>query len=250
MKKYIISVVAALFALLPLASGQTPAAVKQTASSTTVSLTGTFEGDYVFRGVKGGTNVGGATATLALPTNTEFAVVGLWDFAGTDSTVREFDVSLAQKYTIDAATTVSVGGVGYFYPKAAAAKGETNYSLEAFASLAYSAFLNPTVSAGYDFNLQQLFAEGSLSQPVKLFFLADGFKLVPSATLGWVSAKDALPEKRGRTVKDAYYYATAKLDFVYETKNAVVGVGYRYNYLDNSSVDKNTWVGGFATIKF
>lgn len=249
MKKYIISLVAALL-VLPSAFSQAPAAVKQTAPKTAVSLTGTFEGEYVFRGVQGGTNVGGAAAALTLPSNTEFAVLGLWDFAGINSTVREFDVSLAQKYTIDSATTVSVGGVGYFYPRATAAKGETNYSLEAFASLAYSAFLNPTVSAGYDFNLAQLFAEGSLSQPVKLFFLADGFKLVPAATLGWVSAKDALPEKRGRSVKDAYYYATGKLDFVYETKNAVVGVGYRYNYLDNSAVTKNTWVGGFATIKF
>lgn len=250
MKKYIISLVAALFVILPAAFSQTTAAVKQTAPRTTVSLTGTFEGDYVFRGVQSGTNVGGAATTLTLPSNTELAVLGLWDFAGFDSTVREFDVSLAQKYTIDAATTVSVGGVGYFYPRAAPTKGETNYSLEAFASLAYSAFLNPTVSAGYDFNLQQLFAEGSLSQPVSLFFLANGFKLVPSAALGWVSAKDALPEKRGFSVKDAYYYATGKLDFVYETKNTVVGVGYRYNYLDNSAVTKNTWVGGFATIKF
>jgi hypothetical protein len=91
--------------------------------------------------------------------------------------------------------------------------------LKHYGSLAYDAFLSPTVTAGYDLNLRQLFAEGTLSQPINLFLLAKGFKLVPAATLGWVSAKDALPELRGGPVKDSYYYLTGKIDLVYEAKN-------------------------------
>lgn len=238
MKKYIISLVVALFALTAVAFSQT------------VAVTGTFEGDYVFRGQTLGTNVGGTEVAVTLPSKTDLTVLGLWNFDNLKANVREIDVTLSQGYAIDSATTVKVGGTGYFYPKASAAKGQTNYTTELFGSLVYNAFLNPTVTAGYDLNLKQVFAEGSVSQPIKLFFLAKGFKLVPAATIGWGAAKDALPEKRGPAIKDAYYYATGKVDFVYEVKNVVVGAGYRYNYLDNSKVDHNDWVGGFLTVRF
>ena len=238
MKKYITKLIVGLIAITSVSFSQT------------VSATAGFESDYVFRGVAGGTNVGSSEVTVNLPSKTSLSVVGLWDFDNLNTTVREVDVTLSQGYTIDKATTLKVGGVGYFYPKAAAAKGETNYSIEVFGSLAYDAFLTPTVSAGYDLNLRQVFAEGSLSQPINLFLLAKGFKLVPAATLGWVGAKDALPERRGPTVKDSYYYVTGKLDLVYEAKNVVVGAGYRHNYLNNSVTTNNSWLGGFVTVKF
>lgn len=238
MKKYITKLIVGLIAITSVAFSQT------------VSATAGFESDYVFRGVTGGTNVGTSEVTINLPSKTSLTVVGLWDVDNLATTVREVDVALAQGYSIDKTTTLKVGGVGYFYPKASAAKGQTNYSIEAFGSLAYDAFLSPTVTAGYDLNLRQLFAEGSLSQPIALPIFAKGVKLVPAATLGWVSAKDALPERRGRPVKDAYYYLTGKIDLVYETKNAVVGAGYRYNHLNNSVTNNSNWLGGFVTVKF
>jgi hypothetical protein len=238
MKKYITKLIVGLIAITSVSFSQT------------VSATAGFESDYVFRGVAGGTNVGTSEVTVNLPSKTSLSVVGLWDFDNLNTTVRELDVALTQGYAIDKATTLKVGGVGYFYPKAAPAKGETNYSVEVFGSLAYDAFLSPTVAAGYDLNLRQVFAEGSLSQPINLFLLAKGFKLVPAATLGWVGAKDALPERRGGPVKDSYYYLTGKLDLVYEAKNVVVGAGYRHNYLNNSVTTNNSWLGGFVTVKF
>lgn len=238
MKKYITKLIVGLIAITSVSFSQT------------VSATAGFESDYVFRGVAGGTNVGSSEVTVNLPSKTSLTVLGLWNFDNLNTTVREVDVALTQGYAVDKATTLKVGGVGYFYPKAAAAKGETNYSIEVFGSLAYDAFLTPTVSAGYDLNLRQVFAEGSLSQPISLFLLAKGFKLVPAATLGWVGAKDALPELRGPTVKDSYYYLTGKLDLVYEGQNVVVGAGYRHNYLNNSVTTNNSWLGGFVTVKF
>lgn len=238
MKKYITSLVVAMLALTAVAYSQT------------VAVTGTFDGDYVFRGQTTGKNVAGTEVTIALPSKTELTVLGLWNFDDLKSTVREVDVTLSQGYAIDGATTLKVGGTGYFYPKASVAKEETNYTVELFGSLTYDAFLNPSVTAGYDLNIKQLFAEGSVSQPIKLFFLAKGFKLVPSAAIGWGAAKDVLPEKRGPALKDSYYYATGKVDLVYETKNVVIGAGYRYNYLNNSVVENNGWIGGFLTVRF
>lgn len=238
MKKYITSLVVAFFALTAVALSQT------------VAVTGTFEGEHVFRGQATGKNVGGTELTINLPSKTELTVLGLWDVDTLKTNVREVDVSLAQGFAIDKATTFKVGGIGYFYPKASPTKGETNYTLELFGSLVYDTFLNPTVTAGYDLNLQQLFAEGTLSQPIELFFLAKGFKIVPSVALGWSAAKDSLPEKRGPAVKDSYYYATGQVDFVYEVKNVVVGAGYRRNYLNNSITVNNDWVGGFLTVRF
>lgn len=238
MKKYITSIIVALFAMTA------------TAFSQTVGITGTFDGDYVFRGQTTGKNVGGTELTFGLSSKTELTVLGLWDVDTLKTNVREVDVSLSQGYAVDSATTLKVGGTGYFYPKASPTKEQTNYTVELFGSLAYKAFLTPTVTAGYDLNLQQFFTEGTVSQPIKLFFLAKGFKLVPSASVGWSAAKDALPEKRGPAVKDAYYYGTAKIDLVYEVKNVVVGAGYRYNYIDNSTVDHSDWLGGFLTVRF
>lgn len=238
MKKYIISLITSFVVLVASAQAQT------------VAVTGGFEGTYVFRGVAGEANVGNTSLKLELPSKTTFEVFSTWAVDGLKTSVSEVDLSLSQAYAVDAATTLTVGGTGYFYPKASAAKGQTNYSLEAFASLGYKAFLNPTVTAGYDFNLEQLFAEGSIGQPINLPLLAAGWSLRPSAALGWVAAKDALPEKRGFAVKDSYYYLTGKVDLVYETKNAVVGIGYRHNYLDNSKVKNNSWTGAFLTVRF
>lgn len=238
MKKYIISLITSFVVLAAAAQAQT------------VTATGGFEGTYVFRGVALADNVGNASLKLNLPSKTTFEVLSLWSVDGLKTSVSEIDLNLSQAYAVDSATTLTVGGTGYFYPKASAAKGKTNYSLEAFASLGYKVFLNPTVTAGYDFNLEQLFAEGSIGQPIKLPLLASGWSLRPAAALGWAAAKDALPEKRGLAVKDSYYYLTGKIDLVYETKNTIVGVGYRHNYLDNSVTNNNTWTGAFLTVKF
>jgi hypothetical protein len=238
MKKYITKLIVGLIAITSVSFSQT------------VSATAGFESEYVFRGQASGANVGSTEFNLNLASKTNLTLLGLWNFDNLNTSVREIDVALTQGYAIDKATTLKVGGVGYFYPKASATNGETNYSFEVFGSLSYDAFLSPTVSAGYDLNLRQVFAEGSISQPINLFLLAKGFKLVPSATLGWVGAKDAFPELRGPTVKESYYYLTGKLDLVYEGQNVVVGAGYRHNYLNNSVTTNNNWLGGFVALKF
>lgn len=250
MKKYIISLFVALFALVSFASASARLS-PHLFYNETVAVTGGFEGQYVFRGQKISDNVASATVAVTLPSQTDLSVTGYSNVYNKDAKVNsEFDVTLSQGYKIDDVSTLTVGGTGYFYPKASALKGLTNHSLEAFTSLGYTAFLNPTVTAGYDFNLQQVFAEGSLSQKVKLPFLAQNWSIVPSVAAGWAAARDALPEKRGLAVKDSYYYTTGKVDLVYEIENVVLGVGVRYNYLDNSKVDNNSWVGGFVTTRF
>ena len=239
MKKYTISLFVALFALVGLASAQT------------VALTGGYEGQYVFRGQKISDNIASGTVTVSLPSNTELSVVAYQNTRNKDVSVNnEFDVTLSQGYSVDEVTTVTVGGTGYFYPAASTSAGETRYTFEAFSSLSYEAFLSPTVTAGYDFRLKQIFVEGSLSQDVKLPFLATNWKLVPSVAAGWAGARNLLPEQAGKAVKDSYYYVTPQVNLVYEIKHVELSVGYRYNYLFNSANSHNSWVGGAVTVKF
>jgi hypothetical protein len=239
MKKYIISMFLALAALASVASAET------------VSLTGGFEGQYVFRGQKITDNVVTATAVASLPSQTELSIAGYWNGNKKDTDVLgEFDVTLSKGFSLDDVTTFTVGGTGYFYPKANRRLAETERTFEAFASLGYEAFLNPTATAGYDFNLKQTFVEGSLSTDVKLDFLLNNLKLAPALSAGFVSGRDVLPEAAGKPVKNSYYYVTGAVDVVYELKNVVLGAGYRYNYLGDSGSRTNSWVGTFVTVRF
>jgi len=253
MKKYTLSLLVALFALASVATAQTatPTPVVASESKTEVSAAVGYEGQYVFRGQKVSDNVASGTVTVTLPSQTELSVTAYQNTRNGDASVNnEFDITLSQGYSLDKVTTLTVGGNGYFYPRASSKLGETPYSLEAFASVGYDAFLSPTATVAYDFYLKQLAVEGTLSQDVKLPFLASNWKLVPSVAAGWANANDLYPALKGKPVKDSYYYATAKVDLVYEIKNVVVAVGYRYNYLDNSDTDHSSWVGGSATIRF
>ncbi len=248
MKKYIISLIVALFAAVTFASAQV---VVSEASKTEVSATAGFEGQYVFRGQKISNNIVTGTVTVALPTQTELSITGYQNTRDKDVDVNdEVDVTLSQGYSIDDVTTLTVGGSAYIYPGADKANEETEYTVEAFASIGYDAFLSPTATVGYDFYLKQTFVEGALSQDVKLPFLANNWKLVPSVAVGYATARDLLPEQAGRAVKDSYYYATGQIDLVYEVKNVVVAAGYRYNHLNNSAIDNNGWVGGSVTVRF
>lgn len=237
MKKYIISLVLALSAVF-------------SAYAATISSTATFESDYVFRGLKTGENVAGTDVVIALPSKTELAVLGLWNTSDFKTTAREFDVSLSKGFAIDKAATFKVAAVGYIYPKADSKIGESDFTVELLGSLVYDTFLNPTVTAGYDINLEQIFGEASLSQPISLGFLTKGLKLVPTVSVGFVGTQNLLPEKSGSPVKDSYHYLTGKLDLIYDANYLVVGVGYRQNHLNNSFTDNSNWVGGFATIRF
>jgi len=239
MKKYIISMFLAL------------AAFASVASAETVSLTGGFEGQYVFRGQKISDNLVTATAVVSLPTQTELSITGNWNGNNKDADIQdEIDVTLSQEVSVNDVTSLTFGVIGYFYPQANRSLEETEKSFEGFVSLSYEAFLNPSISAGYDFNLKQVFVEGGIEQDVSLPFLPKNWKLVPGLVAGLVQARDLLPEASGQKVEDSYYYFTGKVDVVYEIKNVVAGVGYRYNYLVNSTVDTNSWVGSFVTVRF
>lgn len=239
MKKYIISLFIALFAFASIASAET------------ASLTGAYEGQYIFRGQKISDNVLSATAVVNLPSQTDFSVTAYRNANNKDADVKnEVDVTLSQGFSVDKVTTVTVGATGYFYPQANRRFQETKKSYEGFASLSYDAFLNPTITAGYDFNLKQVFVEGGIGQDVKLPFIGKNWKLAPSLTGGFVTGRDILPEASGPKVKDSYYYIGGKVDVVYEVKYFVAGVGYRANYLANSSSTTNSWLGTFVTVRF
>ena len=252
----------ALFALASMATAQTttPAAVAaapaapvavETVSKTEVSAELGYEGKYIFRGQKITNDIVTGTVSVALPTQTELSVVAYQNVNDDDVSVNdEFDITLSQGYSIDKVTTLTVGGTGYFYPRASNKAGETAYSLEAFAAIGYDAFLSPTFTAGYDFYLKQIFGEGTLSQDIKLPFLANNWKIVPAVAVGWANANDLYPALKGKPVHDSYFYGTGKVDLVYEIKNVVVTAGYRYNYIDNSATDHTSWAGATVAVRF
>ena len=209
-----------------------------------------YEGEYVFRGQKVADNVANASVSLTLPSQTNLGVTSYWNTTNRTARVGdETDISLSQAFAIDSATNLLLGGTAYTYPKASALRGQTDYTLEAFTGLQYKAFLTPTVVAGYNFNLKEVFAEGSLSQKIPVPFVKN-VNLVPSVAVGYVAGADLLPNKKGVAVKDAYYYGSGKLDLVYSVKHVDVGVGAHANYLANSATSKNAWFGAFASVKF
>lgn len=259
MKKQLIGLLAVFALAVSVATAQTVTTTSaapvvktstvQTATPDVVNFTVGFENQYVFRGVKVADDVANASLALDLPSKTDFDVVSYWNTTNRTPRVGdETDYAVSQGFALDSVTEWRVGTTVYTFPRVAPLKGNTTYSVEPFTSLAYKAFLTPTVLAAYDVNLREVYVEGDLSQKIPL---VGGLSLVPAVGIGYATARDLNPESNKPQVKNSYYYGTGKIDLVYSpAKFFDVGVGLRTNYLNNSVIVKNNWVGGFASVKF
>lgn len=206
-----------------------------------------YESQYVFRGVKNRDAIAFATADVSFLKNYNFSATGIWDVVPSDRRASLSEVDLTASATIPLqASSLSVGGTAYVYPKANVRLAETQYSTEVFSTLQYDAFLHPRVSAFYDFNLKTVTFEGGLSQSFPLFA---GISIVPGVDLGFVNARDPLPESRFH-LKNSYRYLTGRLDLTYTYKVVALSVGVRQNRLNDGNETKNSWYGASAAVRF
>jgi hypothetical protein len=206
-----------------------------------VGLNVGYENEYVFRGNKLNDEIAYVEASVSSK-NLGFTAVGIWgvDVSNTSAKFEELDLTLELLFPLQAAE-ISVGTNAYIYPSASKKLLETRYSFEGFVALSYEAFLTPTVAAYYDFNLETVTIELSLSQDL----LVPGFKrlyLVPSANFGWVNSKN-LEQYSPVRLKNEHRYVDGQLDLAYAAGPLRMSGGVRHNILYDGGETKNTWYG-------
>ena len=216
----------------------------------TVAISSEYVNQYVFRGQRVTNNVADASVAVSLPTHTSLSVLTYWDTkTNVVSVNRETELTLAQSFTVNKLTDVFVGATGYDYLKANTKLGQTKETYEGFAGAKFNVWGSPTVLAGYNHNLQQVFAIARAYHRIPVKHLKNVY-VVPGAEIGYTAGRNLLPNKKGAAVRDTYYYGTGKLDAVYSSANADVGFGFRANYLDESLTYKRGWFDVFASLKF
>jgi hypothetical protein len=213
-----------------------------------VGLNVGYENEYVFRGNKLNDEIAYVEASVSSK-NLGFTAVGIWgvDVSNTNAKFEELDLTLEFLFPVKSAE-ISLGTTAYIYPSASKKLLETRYSFEGFVALSYEAFLSPTVAAYYDFNLETITIEASLSQDL----LIPGFKrlyVVPAVNLGWVNSKN-LEQYSPVRLKNEYRYVDGQLDLAYVAGPARVSGGVRHNILYDGGETKNTWYGLFVGLSF
>ena len=213
-----------------------------------VGLNVGYENEYVFRGNKLNDEIAYVEASVSSK-NLGFTAVGIWgvDVSNTNAKFEELDLTLEFLFPVKSAE-ISLGTTAYIYPSASKKLLETRYSFEGFVALSYEAFLSPTVAAYYDFNLETITIEASLSQDL----LIPGFKrlyVVPAVNLGWVNSKN-LEQYSPVRLKNEHRYIDGQLDLAYVAGPARVSGGVRHNILYDGGETKNTWYGLFVGLNF
>jgi hypothetical protein len=213
-----------------------------------VSLNVGYENEYVFRGNKLNDEIGYVEASVSSD-NLTFTVTGIWglDVSSTSAKLDELDLTVEALLPVQSAQ-ISVGATSYIYPSASKKLLETRYSFEGFVAISYDAFLSPTVGAYYDFALETITFELSLSQDL----LVPGFDrlyVVPGVNVGWVNAKNAEQYSPLR-IKNEYRYVDGQLDLAYVAGPLRVAGGVRHNILYDGGETKQTWYGMSVGLNF
>ncbi len=129
--------------------------------------------EYVFRGV----SLGGASLQPSTEISTDFGLtVGAWYSAGlgSDSSVQADEIDLYANYSVplDAPISLDVGGTYYYYPQSGSLFETDNGvagSYEVYGSVGFDeVVLSPAATVYYDFTLESLTLEGSVSHSVPL----------------------------------------------------------------------------------
>lgn len=215
------------------AAGIAFAAANVNAQEITWEASAGIESEYVFRGIE--------IASESFQANIEGAYgdgyFGLWmneSLADEDSGASEYDFYAGYGYAIDDTLTADFGATVYHYPDA------DDETFEIYTGLSLDAALAPSLYVYYDFDLEALTIEGSIS---KSYDIADKTTLDLGAAGGWVDGDFGLE----------YYYYNVTADVVYsfnETTSASIGarVGGNDSNLGFGGKESNAW-GGFSFSK-
>lgn len=129
--------------------------------------------EYVFRG----RSLGGSSLQPSTEISTDIGLtVGVWYSAGlgSDSSVQTDEIDLYVNYAVplDGPISIDVGGTYYYYPQEGSlfeTDGGTAGSYEVYGSVGFDdIILSPTATAYYDFTLENLTLEGSVSHTLDL----------------------------------------------------------------------------------
>jgi len=194
-----------------------PAAQAQSASSffDDIEVTSTIDtvSEYVFRGISFGEN--------SVQPGTELSVYGLtvgsWYSAGfgKSSAVQVDELNLYASYQLplDGALQASIGGTAYIFPQGVNildGDGGTVASYEANATVGLQdVFLSPSVTAAYDFTLDNFTIEGNLSHSFDL--PRDGWSAELGLNAGYVELDSPFQATTLADAFDSYQYGTATI---------------------------------------
>ncbi|MDQ8204513.1 TorF family putative porin [Pelagicoccus sp. SDUM812003] len=212
------------------AAGVSLAAVNVNAQELTWTASAGVESEYVFRGVE--------IASESFQASIEGAYgdgyFGVWmneSLEDEDKGASEYDFYAGYGYAINDTLTADFGATLYHYPDA------DDETFEIYTGLSLDAPLAPSFYVYYDFDLEALTLEGSVS---KSYDVAEKTALELGAAAGWVDSD--LDEGA------EFYYYNATADLVYsfnETTTASIGarVGGNDGRFGEGGKDDNAWAG-------
>ncbi|MEM9025604.1 MAG: TorF family putative porin [Verrucomicrobiota bacterium] len=198
-----------------------------TAQELSISSTVGFESVYSFRGTKLANEIFHGAVDLSYG---DF-YTGIWTAQPvTGSEENEIDFYGGYGFEVTETISIDLGGTVYYYPEAGSGEEST---FEAFLGAAFDTILSPSAYIYYDFDLETLTVEGSISHKVKL---AKSTYLKLKAYLGQFDPEDG---------KEKYYFG-AKADLVYKFNDSTTGsIGVRISDQEKKS-SKLYWGASFS----
>lgn len=177
--------------------------------------------EYEFRGRQVSSN----TAQVYVETqwnNINFDISSYWNIEDKDRTVsHKIEVDLGYQFqdVVVDKVNLTVGSNAYWYPEANTSFAETKYTIEPYVELSYDWFLNPTLGAYYDIQLEQYTFIVGISEE----FVSDSipeFSITPYLYYGYTDSRDTLPELASK-IRNGYGYFSAKIRANYELTDAI-----------------------------
>ncbi|EDY82908.1 hypothetical protein VDG1235_2531 [Verrucomicrobiia bacterium DG1235] len=196
-----------------------------------VSATAGFESEYIFRGVQ----IADESIQASIEGTYGDGYFGLWaneSIEDYDRNASEYDLYAGWGYAIDDTFTADFGATVYYYPDA---EGDDS-TFEAYAGISADVELAPSLYVYYDFDLEVLTLEASVSKSYKV---DEKSSIELGAGIGYA-------EEDSSDFSYAYYSFNA--DYVYtfqDNLTASIGVRASGNDLDEVYTVKgdNIWGG-------
>lgn len=190
-----------------------------------------FETEYVFRGIE----YAGNSLQVSLQGNYQDAYFGAWTNEPTEREEiygSEIDLYAGYGYAINDSLIADFGATVYYYPDV---EGIDNDTFEIYTGLSLDSAARPSLYAFYDFDLDTLTLEGSVSQSYEI---DERHAIAFGAAAGWVD------EENG----GEYWYYKVTADYIFtfsETMNATLGAraGGNDDHRGPGGKEANAWAG-------
>jgi hypothetical protein len=222
-----------------------PAPEAQEGSALSASVSMSYDGKYVFRGVQC------AEAIFSPAVNLSYGNLygSLW-FAvpaqNADDYVNEMDTTIGYNIQATDLLTVDVGITHYAYDEVIESWIDKDNSTEAYVGINADTILAPGVYIYRDFDLSTLTFEGKIGHSIEVM---KDLSVALGANVGYVLPDDEDDQD--------YVYASAKADLVYSiTEKSSASIGVRYSVCSEDYIGKHkdennaVWLGASISTGF